>query len=150
MQQPERCVSWQPVPPPWDRYMVLNVERLEQRALVEGTPVAVTVVASDVEQRTDPHQVVIRTWRISFHHVTAYRCDPIEQPPSLPKRVFPDHWFEGGDIATWEVVQSQWLPEAISRLYSHPESIHHYVIASSYTVYDIAAQTWTVEELGTP
>jgi hypothetical protein len=105
----------------------------------------VTVVASDVEQRTDPHQVVVRTWRITFHHVAAYRCDPIQ-----PERMFPDHWFEGGEIATWEVSQSQWLPEAIGTLYSHPEAIHHYVIASSDAVYDIAAQTWTVEELGTP
>lgn len=128
--------------------MVLNVERLEEHALKEGAPVHVTVVASDVEQHPDSHKTVIRTWRISFQHVAAYRCRPIDQPLNSPTMTFPDHWHEGGDIATWEVVHSRWLPEAIGVLYSHPKAIHHFVIASSYNVYDIAAQTWTVEELG--
>lgn len=128
--------------------MVLNVARLEQDGLTEGMPVAVTVEASDAEQRADPQYIIVRSWRITFQHVTAVRWRPIDQPLDLPRIAFPDHWFEGGDVATWEVAHSQWLPEAIGTLYSYPKAVHHYVIADSYVIYDFAAQNWTVETLG--
>lgn len=147
MKHAERCIPWRPVPPPWDRYMVLNVARLEQDGLTEGLPVAVTVVASDEEQRADPVNIIVRSWRITFQHVAGYRWRPIDQPLDRPRIAFPGHWHEGGDIATWEVAHSQWLPEAIGTLYSHPKAVHHYVIASSYEIYDFAAERWTVEAL---
>lgn len=147
VKQAERFVPWQPVPPPWDRYMILNVEKLEQNALTEGAPVAVTVVASDAGQHDDPKRIVIRSWRIAFQWVTGFRCRPIEQPLDQPRIVFPDHWHEGGDVATWEVAYSHWLPEAIGTLYGRPEAVHHYVIASSYVIYDFAAETWRVDAL---
>lgn len=145
MKKPEKCISWQPVPPAINRYTVLEVAEFEQHALAEGTPVAVTVVSSSVDH-TDPGQSPTSSWRILFHWVAGYRCRPIDQPAGTPPVVFPEG-SRGSQVAIWEVVHSKWLPEAIGTLHGRPSAVHHFVIASSYVIYDIAAESWTSEAL---
>ena len=141
VKQVERAIPWDPVPKKANVYMVLQVEKFEQQALKEGMPVSMTVVAS-----TEEATPRIGIWRIDFTSVAGFRCLPIDQPPGSSRVK-----YFGKDsrllAATWEVVHSRWLPEAVGTLYSRPQAVHHYVIADSYMVYDIAAQGWTSEAL---
>lgn len=137
--QVEQAIPWEPVPRKANVYMVLQVERFEQLALSEGTPVSITVVAS-TEHSMPRHGA----WRIDFTHVAAFRCLPIDQPLGSRSRMAA---YLGKDnklvAATWEIVHSRWLPEAVGTLHSRPQAVRHYVIASSYVIYDIAAEGWT-------
>lgn len=142
VKQVERAIPWDPVPKKANVYMVLQVEKFEQQALAEGTPVSVTVAAS-----TEEATPRIGIWRIDFTSVAGFRYLPIDQPPGNSSRLT----YLGKDnrllAATWEVVHSRWLPEAVGTLHSRPQAVHHYVIADSYMVYDVAAQGWTSEAL---
>jgi hypothetical protein len=122
--------------------MVLTVERLVQRALEEGMPLSMTVVASI--EKSPP---IIDRWRIDFLSVAAFRCLSIDQPNRHNSVLVARDTSGGLNAATWEVVHSRWLREAIGKLHSRPQAIHHYVIADSYVIYDIAAQWWTSETL---
>lgn len=144
MKTPERCIPWQPVPPAVNRYTVLEVEEFAQRALAEGAPVAVTVVSA--VEHTAPGQAPASAWRIRFEWVTGYRCRPTDQPLGSTPVVFPEG-PGGSQAATWEVVYSRWLPEAVGTLYGRPSAVRHFVIASTYAIYDIAAERWTSEAL---
>jgi hypothetical protein len=49
--------------------------------------------------------------------------------------------------ATWQIIDSQWLSASTDqRARSRP--LHHFVIASSFDFYDVAAATWEVKRLG--
>lgn len=140
VKQAEHAIPWEPVPREANVYMVLNVERFEQRG-TEGAPVSVTVVAS-----TEESTPRIGVWRIDFHNVPGFRCLPIEQLPGSSRLTY---LVKGNTLsaATWEVVHSRWLPEAIGTNYGRPQAVRHYVIAGSYQVYEIAAEAWTSEAL---
>jgi hypothetical protein len=137
----EQAISWDPVPRYANIYMLLTVERLE-RAIVEGMPLSMIVVA-----QTEKSPRIIGRWRIDFLSVAAFRCLPIDQPNGHGSVLVARDTSGQLSAATWEVVHSRWLPEAIGTLHSRPQAIHHYVIADTYVVYDIAAQWWTSEML---
>jgi hypothetical protein len=142
VKQVEQAIPWNPVPKGANVYMLLQVARFEQQALAEGTPVSMTVVASTEER---PPQR--GAWRIDFTSVAGFRCLSIAQPPGGGNQL--TYLGKNNNLlaATWEVVHSRWLPEAIGTLHGRPQAVHHYVIANSYTIYDIAAQGWTSEAL---
>lgn len=122
----ERLLPWDPIPRESNVYMEVGVCRVEERAGAEGT------------------------WRLRFHSVSAYRRLPVEaqagahlialraahEQCSLPTP------------ATYEVVRSRWLREAVSPDHGRPRAVRHFVIAASYVAYDIAAEWCEVEALG--
>jgi hypothetical protein len=141
----ERCIPWEPIPRDANRYMVLNVALFEQTALGSlGTPVSIVVVSSHTGEH--PQGGTAIAWRIELQHVAAYRTCDI----TLWKGVCPysDVTSKRLDVALWEIENSTWLTECVSAeriARTHP---HHFVIASSFHVFEIAAATWESEELG--
>jgi hypothetical protein len=123
--------------------MEVAVYHVEECTSEVGTPMALTLTAP----RRD---AVDGAWRLLFQHVVAYRRLPIEahagahllalratyEPRSLPTP------------ATYEVVRSPWLREAVSPYYARPSAIRHFVIVASDLAYDIAAEWCDVQALG--
>lgn len=145
MKTDERWLPWDPVPREANRYMELGVAHFEQLSILEGTPICAIIVSSIVHGSSSAKTDY--AWRVRFEHAPGFRYRPIEQPVGLAQLTHP-----GGagriEVAAWELAPSHWLPEAIGALYARPHAVHHFVIASSYGVYDIAAETWVTEELG--
>lgn len=139
----ERILPWDPIPRESNIYMEVGVRRVEELASAEGTPVAIILVVPQRDAGTG-------AWRLLFQHVTAYRRLPVEAHASA-HHVALREAYEKRSLptpATYEVVRSRWLLEAVSPNYAHPHAVRHFVIADSYEVYDIAAEWCDVEELG--
>src|SRR5258708_6147704 len=135
LQTGERLLLWGPIPRESNGYIEVGVCRVEEHADREGTPVDVLLVASR-------HDASDGAWRPRFSWVSAYRRLPIEAQAgaylialraAYKQRSLPTP-------ATYEVVRSRWLQEAVSPHYSRPTAIRHFVIAASYVAYDIAAE----------
>ena len=145
----EQCVPWEPVPQAANHYMVLNVAFFEQMAIggPRGAPVSVVVAASLEDEASGRRSVL--AWRITFQSVAAYHALPIGMwSGTRPYETSADGHREPLRIATWELLNSRWLAADVPSAYHATKPRHHYVIASSEDVYEIAAASWESEELG--
>jgi transposase len=122
-----------------DSTHVLVVMHFEQRSAVEGSPVSLLVAFSHDSDDAEAGVSEETWWRIIFRHVPAFRFRHLDNAPASPPFVRPRPG-EPLDVAIWEVVHSQWLPEVVGSGYSSPNSVHHYVLASWYVIYEIAAE----------
>ncbi len=144
MPREPQAIAWEPVPRGANQYMGLNVVHFEQLAGETGMPIAVMVTAP---LRTGgSKQAVDTVWRITFQVVGGFRMLPVDRASGQVP------WLAAteaqGKPALWEVVHSHWLEQTVTSGSSRPQAFHHYVIASSYDIYEIAAQWWEVEEMG--
>lgn len=139
----ERCIPWEPIPRDANRYMVLNVALFEQTALSgHGTPISLVVVSSHKSEH--PRGSAAIAWHIALQKVAAYRsCDITMWKGARP---YSDVISKRLDVALWEIQNSSWLTENVSA--ERIARTHHYVIASSFDVFEIAAASWESEELG--
>lgn len=145
----EQCVPWEPVPQAASRYMVLNVALFEQMVWggPQGMPVSVVMVSSLQGEPSGRRSVL--AWRIRFQSVAAYHVLPIGMwSGTRPYEFSADGRREPLQIATWELLNSRWLAADVPSDYHATKPRHHYVIASSENVYEIAAASWESEELG--
>jgi hypothetical protein len=137
----EQCALWSPIPLEANRYMAANVQRLEEAQGQRGR--AVRMVVTGNPDPVDRERVA--AWRLIFFRVAAYRKRPAGTywPDAVPLL-----WPEPRGISTWEIKNSRWLPESLPPERRHPGRMRHFVIASSYNVYEIAAETCESEEIG--
>ena len=135
----EHCVTWEPVPREANRYMVLNVVYVEQMALGlgAGLPLSVVVVSSLREGKAGT--IPIDAWRITFRYVAAYRSMAIERWPGVRPKEAPTARLE---VATWEIANSRWLNASVSPHVLATHQPHHFVIASSDSIFECAARLW--------
>lgn len=145
------CVAWEPTSPEANRYMLLNVQYLGwAKPHVAGVRVGcelAMMVSATPARGSEPEQFSV--WRIVFHGASAYRCT------SADRWRGPCPWWNDDSntaatdvawkVATWEIVDSHWIPEAVSR----NASVHdrHFVVASSYEFVDVAALKWEAQEV---
>lgn len=145
MPREPQAIAWDPLPRGANRYMELDVVHFEQLAGETGVPIALTVTAP---LRTgEAKQAVATMWRLTFLAVEGFRMLPIDRASDY-YAPWPPPTDAYGKPALWEVVHSHWLEQTVSTFASRPQSVHHYVIASSDDFYEIAAQWWEVEDLG--
>jgi|SRR5689334_1186095 len=137
----EQCAPWSPIPLEANRYMAANVQRLEAAQGERGR--AIRMVITGNPDPVDRQRVV--AWRLTFSRVAAYRKRPVGTywPDAVPLL-----WPEPRGISTWEIMHSRWLPESLPPEWRNPGRMHHFVIASSYHMYEIAGETCEAEEIG--
>ncbi len=137
----EQCAPWSPIPLEANHYMAVNVQRLEEAQGQRGR--AVRMVVTGNPDSLDRKRVV--AWRLTFSRVAAYRKRPAGTywPDAVPLL-----WPKPQGVSTWEVKNSRWLPESLIPEWLHPERMRHFVVASSYDVYEVAAEWWESEEIG--
>lgn len=132
-------------PPQANRYMIVNVAFVEQIGLLRtGAPLAMVLVSS--EEPGPPGQAHPFTWLVTFADVAAYRCSDIVMWHG--PRQYRDESSKRLEVALWEVVDSEWLPMAVSANRPAHLPVRHYVIASSFRVFEIAAGSWESRPLG--
>lgn len=144
----EQLVLWEPVPPAANVHMVLNVAYVEEWRFGDaGAPISMVVVSS-LQDRPPDHRDVL-AWRITFSWVAAYHRTFIGNwSGTLPHESDAEGRRKPFQLATWEVINSHWLASNVTPPYLDARPRHHYVVASSETIYEIAASSWRSEELG--
>jgi hypothetical protein len=110
-------------------------------------PVSVVVAASLHDEPSGRRSVL--AWQITFQSVAAYHVLPIGMwSGTRPYETSADGHREPLQIATWELRNSRWLAADVPPDYHATKPRHHHVIASSETLYEIAAASWESEALG--
>lgn len=138
----EQAIPWDPIPRAANIYMECGVAHFEQRA-EEGTPVSCIVLGSLGGREGARDEMA---WQITFQRAIAFRYGPIDYQRGTPL-VSPSG--EGGHkVACWEIAHSRWLRAVVSPDHSRPSHLHHFVIADSDVLYEVAAEWWESSELG--
>jgi hypothetical protein len=143
------CVAWEPTTPEANRYMILNVQYLgwampHIAGVSVGCELAMIVSATLARGSEREH---FRVWRILFHGAYAYRCTSSDRwrgpcPWSSDESITAST-NAAREVATWEIVDSQWITDAVSENASIHYAQRHFVVASSYEFIDVAARDWT-------
>lgn len=129
-------IAWHPVPDYANRYFVLGVLSLDIRVQRDGPETAMMLVFAPKEPDV-PGYHGVDGWRITLGTVRSYRLTRFSEwrlgiHDFLPLKL---------DWAMWEVAPASWLPQ------SERYPVHHFVIADEDTVYELAAETWEIEQL---
>jgi hypothetical protein len=139
----EHAIPWDPIPHEYNRLSDLSVSTLSALPTPTGDGIAVTVSCPPIGDWDTEYE-----WRLYFANCYAYR-DRGEGfwPDALPLTWPPERWaVHGGHVALWEVVESQFIREAVA-----PESrdhAHHYVLMTHDVAFEVVAEGAHVEDLG--
>lgn len=151
------CVAWEPTPPEANRYMLLNVQYLGwAKPHIAGVRVGcelAMIVSATLARGSEREQFSV--WRILFHGVDAYRSTSAERwrgplpwssdaSSTASSTASPN---AAGKVATWEIVDSQWIPDVVSKNASIDYADRHFVVGSSYEFFDVAAREWESQEV---
>ncbi len=137
----EACLPWNPIPEEANKNWQVNVVHIVAPQTRPSMTLSLVVAAYwGTEPGNDPGR---GAWQVTFEGVYALRIRPGDFTGNLPLT------RPNEQKATWELFPSRYLEESSApngnSLYFR-ERVHHFVIdTGGFTVYDIAAVTWTSE-----
>lgn len=146
----EHAIAWEPIPRDANHFMLVEVLHFEERTWEDGVPVSIVVTSTTGQAAKEEEGCA--AWRIDFVTVAAFQRRefgwwwPEARAMTTPMPRASRKADANLEVATWEVVHSEWLKACVPPD-TYSGAMHHYVIAAEDAAYEIAALGWTAERL---
>lgn len=135
----EYCADWEPVPPESNRYMELIAQYVAYATpRIAGSRVGYQLqMIATAPRPGGADEKRLLAWRIVFQNVEGFRLRNAEMWRGAKPR--PNGRLE---VAAWEIRNSHWLIDTVPAHVLSEAPFRHFVLASMFQFYDIAALDW--------